>query len=161
MAKINFGRVILGGIAAGVVADILDYPVDGLWLAPRWSDGLKALNHPAAFSPSAIVWFELIGIVGGIAAIWLYAAIRPRFGPGVKTAVYAGLAVWVLTALLPNLTFMYVTGLFGRRLTVYTTLGALVEIVAGTIAGAALYKEESAGQGKPVAAEKPREAVRA
>ena len=36
---------------------------------------------------------------------------------------------------------MYVTGLFGRRLTLYSTLGALVEIVVGTIAGAALYKE--------------------
>jgi hypothetical protein len=161
MAKINPGRVILGGIAAGIVADILDYPVDGLWLAPRWSEGLKALNHPAAFSLNAIVWFQLIGIAGGIVAVWLYAAMRPRFGPGVKTAARAGIAVWVLAALLPNLTFMYATGLFGRRLTLYTTLGALVEIVVGTIVGAALYREESAGEGKPVAAEKPREAVRA
>lgn len=161
MAKINFGRVILGGIVAGIVADILDYFVDGMWLAPRWADALKALNHPAAFSLNAIVWFQVIGVVGGIVAVWLYAAMRPRFGPGVKTAVYTGVAAWVLTALLPNAAFMYVTGLFGSRLTLYTTLGALVEIVVGTIVGAALYKEVDAAAAKPVAAEKPREAVRA
>lgn len=161
MAKINLGRVILGGIVAGIVADIIDYLVDGLWLAPRWADGMKALNHPPAFSISSIVEFQLIGIVGGIVAIWLYAAIRPRFGPGVQTAVYAGVAVWVLTALLPNVAFMYVAGLFGRRLTLYSTLGALVEIVVGTIVGASLYKEQAVAAGKPVAADKPREAVRA
>jgi hypothetical protein len=161
MAKINLGRVILGGIVAGIVADILDYFVDGLWLAPRWANGLKALNHPAAFSLRQIACFEVIGIVGGIVAIWLYAAMRPRFGPGVKTAVYTGVAVWVLTALLPNVGLMYVTHLFGRGLTLYTTLGALVEIVVGTIAGAALYKEADVAVGKPVVAEKPREAVRA
>jgi hypothetical protein len=161
MAKINLGRVILGGIVAGIVADILDYFVDGMWLGPRWAAGLKALNHPAAFSLRQITGFDVIGIVCGIVAIWLYAAMRPRFGPGVKTAVYTGVAVWVLTALLPNVGFMYVTHLFGRGLTLYTTLGALVEIVVGTIAGAALYKEADVAAGKPVAAEKPREAVRA
>ncbi|HSE60477.1 MAG TPA: hypothetical protein VLA99_17380 [Nitrospiraceae bacterium] len=31
-----------------------------------------------------------------LSALWLYAAIRPRFGAGPKTALYAGLGVWVL-----------------------------------------------------------------
>lgn len=161
MGTINYGRVILGGIVAGIVIDILDYLVDGLWLAPRWADGMKALNHPMTFSLSALAWFELIGIASGIVAIWLYAAIRPRFGAGVKAAVYTGVAVWVLAALLPNTGFMYVFGLFGRRLTLYTTLGALVEIVLGTIAGAALYRE-AATVPRPVASEEaPRQAISA
>ena len=37
MGKINVGRLILGGIVAGVVADILDYLVDCLWLGQRWA----------------------------------------------------------------------------------------------------------------------------
>lgn len=162
MGKINLGRMILGGVVAGLVADILDWLVDGVWLAPRWADGMKALNQPAAFSVRQIAWFDLIGIAGGITAIWIYAAIRPRFGAGVRTAVYAGLATWVLTCLLPNAGFMYVVGLFGHRLTLYSTLGGVVEIVAGTILGAALYKEADAGvSAHPVAAEPPRQAVRA
>jgi hypothetical protein len=49
--------------------------------------------------------------------------------------------VWVIGVLIPNASFMYVTDLFPKHLTFYTTLGALVEVVAGTVAGAALYKE--------------------
>ena len=31
----------------------------------------------------------------GLLLVWLYAAIRPRFGPGPRTATYAALVVWV------------------------------------------------------------------
>jgi hypothetical protein len=140
MGKINMGRVILGGVVAGIVADVLDFPVDGIWLAPRWADGMKALGHPNLM-PNQWIGFDLLGILAGIIAIWIYAAIRPRFGAGVKTAIKAGVAAWALGALLPNAAFMYVGGLFSRHLTLYTTLGALLETVIGTIAGAALYKE--------------------
>lgn len=162
MGKINMGRVILGGIVAGIVADILDYLVDGLWLSQRWSDSMKALGHAATFSISQVVWLELIGIACGIVAIWLYAAIRPRFGAGVRTAICAGLVVWFFSVLVPNAAFMYAMGLFGRRLTFYTTLGGVVEVVVGTIAGAALYKEaDGAAAGHSVAAETPQQEVRA
>lgn len=140
MGKINVGRWILGGIVAGIVGDILGYLVDGVWLAPRWAVSMKILGR-TEFSSSQVLWFNLIGIVLGIMAVWVYAAIRPRFGAGVKTAIWAGIAVWIMGALLPNASFMFATGLFSKRLTLYTTLGALVEIVVGTIAGASLYKE--------------------
>lgn len=141
MGKINVGRLILGGIVAGIIGDLLGYLVDGVWLAPLWSADMKDLGH-AVFSSSQIVWFNVLGLVIGLVAIWIYAAIRPRFGPGVKTAIYAGLAAWLIGALVPNASFMCVSGLFSKHLTLYTTLGALVEIVVGTIVGAALYKED-------------------
>ncbi len=140
MGKINIGRVILGGIVAGIVLDVLGYLVDGVWLASRWTDGMKALGH-ANFSSSALLGFNALGIVTGIVTIWIYAAIRPRFGAGIKTAICAGLAVWVVGALVPNASFMCVSGLFSHHLMAYTTLGAIVELVVSAIAGAALYKE--------------------
>jgi hypothetical protein len=140
MGKINIGRVILGGLVAGIVGDLLGYLVDGVLLAPRWADDMKALGHPD-FSSSQLIGYNLLGLVTGIAVIWIYAAIRPRFGAGVKTAVYAGLAVWVVGVLVPNLSFMCVSHLFSHHLTLYTTLGGIVEMVVGTIAGAALYQE--------------------
>ena len=142
MGKINMGRVTLAGIVAGIVSDILGYLVDGVLLAPRWAAGMAALGHPE-FSPNQWIWFNLLGIVGGIVVIWIYAAIRPRFGAGATTAVLAGVAVWVVGSLIPNLSFMWFGGLFSRHLTAYTTAGALVEIVVGAIAGAALYKESA------------------
>jgi hypothetical protein len=143
MGKINVGRVIIAGIVAGIVADILDYLVDGVLLASRWAAGMKFLGRPE-FVSGQIIEFNLLGIAGGIVLLWVYAAIRPRFGAGVKTAIYAGVAVWFLGVLLPNASFMCVSGLFSRHLTLYTTLGGLVEVVAAAIAGAALY-QESAG----------------
>jgi hypothetical protein len=140
MGKINLGRVILGGIAAGIVSDALGYLVDGVLLAHRWADGMARLGR-LEFSQNMWIWFDLLGIVGGIVLIWIYAAIRPRLGAGVKTAVYAGVVVWILGTLLPNVSFMCVAGLFSRHLTLYTTAGGLVEVVAGAIVGAAIYKE--------------------
>jgi hypothetical protein len=45
MGKINMGRVIIAGIVAGLVADVLGYLVDGMLLAPQWADGMKALGQ--------------------------------------------------------------------------------------------------------------------
>ena len=140
MGKINLGRLILGGLVAGIVSDLLGYLVDGLWLAPRWAGGMMALGH-GDLSPNDWIWFDVLGLVSGMILIWVYVAIRPRFGAGVKTAVYAGLAVWIVGVLVPNLSFMWVAGLFSHHLTAMTTAGGLVEILVGAIAGAALYKE--------------------
>jgi hypothetical protein len=140
MGRINFGRVILGGIVAGIVGDILGSLVDGLMLAPQWAAGMKALGR-AEFSVSQNVAFNIIGLVYGILMVWLYAAIRPRYGPGPKIAVCAGLAVWVAGVLLPNAGFMWAAGLFPASLTVMTTAAGIVEFVVAALAGAALYKE--------------------
>jgi hypothetical protein len=140
MGKINVGRLILGGIVAGIAIDLIDYFVDSVWLGQRWADGMALLGHPG-FSQVQIILFNVIGLLTGIVAIWVYAAIRPRFGAGVKTAIIAGLAVWVLSTLLPNVAFMHVAHLFSNHLTLYTTLGGLVEVVFGTVAGASVYKE--------------------
>jgi hypothetical protein len=130
----------MGGIVAGIAIDLLDYLVDGVWLAPRWAAEMALLGRPG-FSQIQIVLFNVIGLLTGLVAIWVYVAIRPRFGAGIKTAVYAGLAVWLLTTLLPNAAFMHVAHLFSAHLTLYTTLGGLVEVVFGTLAGASVYRE--------------------
>lgn len=138
--NINFGRVILGGIVAGIVGDILGYIVDGVILAPKWAAGMKALGR-VEFSVSQNVAFNIIGLVYGIFMVWLYAAIRPRYGAGPTTAICAGLAVWAMGVLLPNAGFMWVTGFFPTSLTVMTTAAGIIELVVAALAGAALYKE--------------------
>ncbi len=140
MGRINIGRMILGGIVAGIVGDILGYLVDGVMLAPRWAAGMRALGI-AEFSVSQNVAFNVVGLVYGILMVWLYAAIRPRYGAGPKTAVWAGLAVWIAGFLLPNAVFMGAAGLFPASLTVMTTAAGIVELVVAALAGAALYKE--------------------
>lgn len=159
MGKINISRWILGGIVAGIAFDLLGYWVDGVLLAPRWARDMAQLGRPA-ITTRQIFWFEAIGMATGLLAIWVYAAIRPRFGAGGRTAICAGIAVWVATALLPNLSMMYVSGLFSHHLTVYTTAGGLIEIVVATVAGAAVYRE-AGGAEAGAAAGQPRQTARA
>jgi hypothetical protein len=140
MGKISVSRLILGGIVAGIVANLLDYLVDGVLLGPMWNHQLETWGRPP-FSGSQIAWFLGFGIIIGLVAVWIYAGIRPRFGPGVKTAMYAGIAVWIIAILVPNFALMWVTHFFSGHLTLYTSIGGLFESVIGTIAGAALYKE--------------------
>jgi hypothetical protein len=140
MGKINVVRVILGGIVAGIAANLLDFWIDGVLLAKMWNGQLAAWGRPP-FSGSQIGWFMGFGILVGLVAVWIYAAIRPRFGAGVKTAIYAGIATWILSALIPNFALMWVTRFFSGHLTVYTTIGAFFEIVIGTICGAKVYRE--------------------
>jgi hypothetical protein len=140
MRKINLIRLLLGGIVAGIVGDVLGYLVDGVLLAPQWSDAMLAL-YKNEFSTTQIVEFNVIGLVLGIVSILIYVAFRPLFGANWKTAIYAGLTVWVIGVLLPNVSFMIVMELFSKHLTLYTTAGGLVEVVAGVVAGAFLYKD--------------------
>jgi hypothetical protein len=150
MSKINIGRLILGGVVAGIVGNVLGYLADGLMFAPQWNAAMKALGR-SEFSMTQLVGFNVIGLIYGVLTIWLYAAIRPRYGAGPKTAVYAGLAAWAIGVLLPNVALMAVTGLYPTSLTTATTTAAIVESVAGALAGAALYRE-AAGEARSSAA---------
>ena len=142
MGKINMGRVILGGVVAGIVANVVGFFVDGLLLAPQWAEAMKALGKPD-ISTSQIIGFNILGLAYGVFVVWLYAAIRPRYGAGPKTAVCAGMAAWVAGLLIPNVALMGVTGLFPSNLIVMTTLGGIVEWVPAALAGAALYRESA------------------
>ena len=152
MTKTNLGRIVLGGIVAGIVLDILGYIVDGILLAPQWTAGMTALGKSGEFTLNQIVSLNLLGLANGIFAIWLYAAIRPRYSPGPKAAISAGLALWVAGVLLPNLAFMGVNGLFATNLTILTTAAGIVECVIAALAGAAVYKETAAEPARSMAA---------
>ncbi len=143
MAHTNRGRVIVGGLVAGLLINIVEYVTNGVVLREAWGKAMAALNKPADLSVAAIVIFNIWGFLLGIAAVWLYTAIRPRYGAGPRTAVRAGLVTWALAVFLANLA-NYPLGVLPTRLLVITSIVALVEIVIATLVGAWLYKEEEA-----------------
>ncbi len=139
MGKINYGRVILGGTVGGIIAGTLDWFFNGVLMGPLWADAAKALNLNLN-GPAFFCTLFLVFILGGILMVWVYAAMRPRFGAGVRTAVYAALVAWAFSILLPNM-MNAVTSPYNQRLLVYSTLFAVVEFIAGVMVGAWLYKE--------------------
>lgn len=141
MGRINLGRVFLGGLLAGLVLNVAHYVLYGVVLAPDFEAALLSLGKEP-ISPSAILWFIILDFFYGIFLVYLYAAIRPRFGPGPMTAVCAGLLVWV-TVLLHAVGEVQM-GLFPSRLYVVGTVVALILIPLAAIAGAWIYKEGDA-----------------
>ena len=141
MVRTNRGRVIFGGLLAGLVINIVEYITNGVVLKEGWGQAMRALGKSAELNTGAIVVFNIWGFLLGIAAVWLYAAIRPRYGAGPSTAVRAGLVAWAVAVFLPNVS-NYPLGLFPARLLVIATLVALIEIPVATLAGAWLYKEK-------------------
>ncbi|MGA2483949.1 MAG: hypothetical protein ABSF92_12620 [Candidatus Acidiferrales bacterium] len=138
MGKLNWVRLLLGGLLAGVVINIFEFVTNDVFLGKHWDAAMRALGRhlPPHAMPLFIIW----GFVLGIAAIWLYAVARPRFGPGPKTAIFTGLGCWVLAYVLGSLS-AGAMGLVPYRLLVIGTIVGLVEILLASLAGAWVYKE--------------------
>jgi hypothetical protein len=141
MGRINMGRVILGGLLAGLVINACEFVVNGLILAKDFDEAMKSLGKQPV-GMQAVAVFLVVGFLSGIVTVWIYAAIRPRFGAGAKTAVCAGLLVWTLTSLLTTIGQAAI-GIFPSRVLVIGTLWALVETPIAAVAGPWLYKEYS------------------
>ena len=141
MSSINWTRVILGGLLAGVVINVFESVLNGMVLAKDWEVAMAALGKPPMGGGQVSV-FIVWGFLVGIYAVWLYAAIRPRYGAGPKTALCAGAAVWGLGYLLAS-AGPIVLNLFPARMMVIGLVVGLVEILVGTLLGAWLYREPS------------------
>ena len=139
MGRINFGRVMLGGLLAGLLINISEALLNGVVFAEEMSAAMAAMNKPP-INGSMVGLFLLLGFGLGVVLVWLYAAIRPRLGPGVHTAICAGLTIWGLAYLYPNLT-AFIIHLFPRRMLVIQTAWGLVELIVASVAGAWLYQE--------------------
>lgn len=140
MGKINLGRVVLGGIVAGIVIDIFEGVANGLILSQQFSTALTALGKTGAMSVKQLIAFNVWGLAAGILMIGLYAAMRPRLGAGPKTAICAGLMIWATAFVLGNATMVFLH-LMPVGLTLIGLGIALVETIVAGLAGAALYKE--------------------
>lgn len=140
MGKTNWRRLLIGGLVAGVVMNLLSFAEWTLLIRPLLSDALQAVGRPLQESATMGVVMVVMFFLVGILAIWLYAAIRPRFGPGAKTAAIAGVAVGILLGI------AIAWGMSSQLIpaTVWATdaIATLVIVVIGTILGAWVYKEE-------------------
>ena len=64
MGKINWARVLLGGLLAGLIINIFEYVTNGVVLAADWDAAMKALGRH--LSMSAVAVFIVGGFIGGM-----------------------------------------------------------------------------------------------
>lgn len=143
---INTSKVVVGGLAAGVVANVIGYLGFGLWLGPRMEAESVAVAPELAgrgMSTGALATTVIMQFVIGLLLVWLYAAMRPRFGPGMKTATYAALVVWVCGFVF-HIDWLLM-GLMTPATYAMASLVALIQVIAAAGVGAMMYKEEGGG----------------
>jgi uncharacterized membrane protein len=139
MEKINWGRVVLGGFLAGVVLIVLA-TVSTAFLVGQ--SQVRAETHGAA-----ALFFAFVFIFLGMLMTALYAAFRPRFGAGPRTAALAGFALWLTGICLSLVGFALKTLAMGEPYPLPSgpvlPCVFLIVIIASTGIGACLYKEQT------------------
>ena len=144
MGKINWTRVLIGGLIGGVVGNALWFAAWGLLIRPSLSAALEALGRPLQETVTAAVLMVVFNFVVMILVIWLYAAIRPRYGAGPGTAALAGVAAGLLLGVFPDIGWGLTLRLIPARVWAADAVVSLVVIVIATLLGAWAYKEQAA-----------------
>ncbi len=137
MGKINWSRVILCGVLTGVVYTVLS--AISTWYVGAGFNSAVPGNRIFAPSAGLAAFLLTVNLAGGIWAIWLYAAIRPRYGPGAKTAAVAGFAWWVVITLADATWGSF--GLVPIKALLPLSAVSLPEMIVAALVGAWLYRE--------------------
>ena len=142
---INTQKVVVGGIVAGVVMIVIDFISNMFILGARMkaeSDAFKPGLADQMMQSSAIITNIVMNLILGIALVWTYAAIRPRFGPGLKTATYVAVLFWILAGIFYS-GYMHM-GMMSAGLWWSFAFVGLVNFLLSAWAGAKFYTEGAA-----------------
>jgi hypothetical protein len=140
----NIKKVVVGGIVAGVVLNVVDF-ISNYALAARMkaeTDAFKPGLSEQMMDSSTMVSYIIMDFALGIALVWTYAAVRPRFGPGPRTAVFTSLLFWLL-ALIFYAGYRQM-GIMSPGLWWTMAFVGLVNFLLAAQAGGAVYSEEGA-----------------
>lgn len=94
----NIKKIVIGGICAGIILNLVD-AVSNYALSARMraeTEAFKPGLSDQMATTSSMISYIIMDFALGIALVWTYAAIRPRFGPGPRTAAFVALLFWLL-----------------------------------------------------------------
>lgn len=128
---------MLGGIVAGVVWAVESSAITALWSKEFVAQvpGGRLVKPSGALA----VFLLFVAVVMGIWAIWVYAAIRPRYGAGPRAAVITGLAWWLI-AICADADWTSL-GFVTPGSMLVPTVTALPALVIAALAGGWIYRE--------------------
>jgi hypothetical protein len=143
MNEIKVKRLILAGFITLIVFIVVEIIVESVFgkailgnVVNEWY--LKIGIQRWGFANSLLN--ILIALLNSTMLIWLYAALRPMFGVGVKTALITSLFGFVfVTAFAINMANI---GYYPWRIALLETFYLLIELPVSIIAGAQVYEGE-------------------
>lgn len=147
MAAMNAKRLLVAGAVAGVVMNVIDFVANYFTGASLHRD-LMSVN-PALWEnmnrPGRLPAYLLIDFILAFVIVWLYVAIRPRFGAGSSTALRAAAATWLFGA--AQWYLFVLMGLLSHATFGVSSLVSAVNFAATALVGGMLYREDQ-GRGE-------------
>lgn len=143
MGGIDVGRWIGGGLAAGALIWVLEGAASILYM-DEMEAALSAHGLSMEATAGVMALSVVVSLLVGLTLVFFYAAARPRFGPGPRTAVLVAVVLWI-GSYVTSLIGYHILGLFpGGLLTMWAVIG-LVEIVLAGLLGGWIYREGDEG----------------
>jgi hypothetical protein len=142
MPKINWNRLLIGGVIAAVICFLSDGLLHNKIVGADWKavyDNLGAAT-PSAEHSSALVYFFIFELGRGFLTILVYVLMRPFFTPGPKTAVLAGVITWLAFSLTGPAQFIPL-GFYSNALWLKVGAYQFVTSILAAVAAAAVYKD--------------------
>lgn len=141
----NASKIVMGGLAGGVAMNIIDFISNTYLFGERMKTEANAFKAGLGDMMSTMSGKQIAGyvvmdfVVAGLLT-WTYAAMRPRFGAGPKTAMMTALVFWIfgsITALGYMQMGMMSSGLWWSFGLVY-----LIALIVTAMVGGAVYSED-------------------
>jgi hypothetical protein len=145
MKDINWARFTLGALIVAAICFVSDGFLHQRVVNEHWQAVYDALGAaPPGHAGFMMIWFVVFEAGRGFLAMYTYVLLRPRLGPGVKTATWAGLVTWVAFSLAGPAQFIPL-GFYSEALWIYVGVYQFVFTIIAAIVGAAPYSERSGG----------------
>jgi len=138
--KINFGRMILGGILASVVLFAVGFVIHGILLKDHY-DFFKGTSVWDMSHPKKYGMIVHIGgtIVSGICLSLLYVFARKFSTPGPMTAILIGLTVGFFS--ISGMSAEYAFYNLGKMIPLMTLVSNVTGCVLGALVAGMIYKD--------------------
>ncbi|MFN2601595.1 MAG: hypothetical protein ABR582_02435 [Gemmatimonadaceae bacterium] len=141
----NTSKVVVGGIVAGIVLNVVDWFVYTKLLVNQMTASMEQYKPGSSaimMSGNAITIYIITDFVFGLLLVYTYAAVRPRLGPGPRTAATVAGLFWLFATFINA--NQLIMGMMDKNLFWETALIQLITLVLGTWFGAMVYTEEGA-----------------
>lgn len=141
MIRINWVRMILGGLVATIILFVTDglfheHVVAADWKAVYGGFGIAEPQHHGL----GVLYFAVFDLGRGLISIYLYALMRSCCGPGPKTAALAGGVAWIAFSVTGPAQFIPL-GFYSNSLWIKVGAFQLVTSIVAAVVGAALYRD--------------------
>nr|ALS90502.1 5TMR of 5TMR-LYT [uncultured bacterium] len=134
MVKLQWKRLVITGLAGGLMVNICEWMAHRVWLDADWREAFAALGK----TPAGWTTFILANFLVGIVAVWGYRWLSGIYGTSFATSLRTAAAVWCIFWLIP-IAALAPLDLLPNRLLLLTILVGTVDSGLATLFASWLY----------------------